>query len=138
MPYWVVERIVAALGDRGRALAGAEILILGVAYKKDVDDLRESPALKLIEILEARGAKVSYHDPFVPTLRTRRLRRYDVLELDSVPIDAGSLGRFDCVVIATNHSAFDWDAIVASSRLVVDTRNATRGVTSHRERIVRA
>ena len=138
MPYWVVERIVAALGDRGRALVGAEILILGVAYKKDVDDLRESPALKLIEILEARGAKVAYHDPFVPTLRTRRLRRYDVLELDSVPIDAESLKRFDCVVVATDHSAFDWEAIVAASRLVVDTRNATRGVTSHRSKIVPA
>ena len=138
MPYWVVERIVAALGARGRALSGAEILVLGVAYKKDVDDLRESPALKLIEILETRGARVAYHDPYVPTLRTRRLRRYDVLELDSVPIDAASLARFDCVVVATDHSAFDWDAIVAASRLVVDTRNATRGVKSNRGNIVAA
>ncbi|MGH7805487.1 MAG: nucleotide sugar dehydrogenase, partial [Candidatus Binatia bacterium] len=138
MPYWVIDRIVAALGARGRALPGAEILVLGVAYKKDVDDLRESPALKLIEIMEARGARVAYHDPFVPTLRTRRLRRYDVLELDSVPIDAASLARFDCVVVATDHSSFDWDAIVAASRLVVDTRNATRAVTANREKIVAA
>jgi UDP-N-acetyl-D-glucosamine dehydrogenase len=138
MPYWVVERIVAALGAHGRALSGAEILVLGVAYKKDVDDLRESPALKLIEILEARGARVAYHDPYVPTLRTRRLRRYDVLELDSVPIDAASLARFDCVVVATDHSTFDWAAIVAASRLVVDTRNATRGVKSNRNKIVPA
>ncbi len=122
----------------GKPLKGAEILVLGVAYKKDVDDLRESPALKLIEILEARGARVAYHDPYVPTLRTRRLRRYDVLELDSLPIDAASLARFDCVVVATDHSAFDWDAIVAASRLVVDTRNATRRVTRNREKIVAA
>ena len=138
MPYWVVDRLVTALGEHGRALPGAEILVLGVAYKKDVDDLRESPALKLIEILESRGAKVAYHDPFVPTLRTRRLRRYDILELDSVPIDAASLGRYAAVVVATDHSVFDWQAIVSASRLVVDTRNATRRVTSARDKIVLA
>jgi UDP-N-acetyl-D-glucosamine dehydrogenase len=138
MPYWVVEQVVAALSDRGRALKGAKVLVLGVAYKKDVDDLRESPALKVIEILEAGGAEVSYNDPYVPSLRARKLRHYGRFELDSVALTEATLGAADCVLIATDHGAYDYDSVVRSARLVVDTRNATRDVLDHRDRIVKA
>jgi UDP-N-acetyl-D-glucosamine dehydrogenase len=138
MPYYIVQRITEALGERGQTLPGARILVLGVAYKRDVDDLRDSPALKLIEILEARGAIVSYNDPYVASLRTRQLRHYQTFGLDSQPLSIQSLGEADCVVIATDHSAYDYAYIVAHSRLVVDTRNATRRVRERRQRIVKA
>ncbi|MGH7818493.1 MAG: UDP binding domain-containing protein, partial [Candidatus Binatia bacterium] len=138
MPYYVVDRVVDALGRRGRALPGAKVLVLGVAYKKDVDDLRDSPALKLIEVLESRGAIVSYNDPHVPSLRTRRLRHYETFRLDSTPLTPETLAAADCVLIATDHGAYDYEAIVAGSRLVVDARNATRAVRSGREKIVKA
>src|SRR5262245_1811640 len=91
MPYYVVDRVVEALGENGIAIKNDDVLVLGVAYKKDVDDLRESPSLKVIEILEARGARVSYNDPYVSSLRARRLRHYDTFELDSVPITRDAL-----------------------------------------------
>ena len=138
MPYWVVERVVEALSERGCAIKGARVLVLGVAYKKDVDDLRESPSLKVIEILESRGAEVSYHDPYVPSLRARRLRHYETFDLDSVELTEGSLSEADCVLIATDHTAYDYDWIVRTARCVVDTRNATRHVCHGREKIVRA
>ena len=116
MPYWVVERVAEALGQRGKALPGASILVLGIAYKRDVDDLRESPALKVLEILESKGAKVSYNDPYVPSLRARRLRHYDTFELDSAPLDDRTLSAADCVLIATDHGAYDYPAIVAGRR----------------------
>ena len=138
MPYWVVEKVVEALSDGGRALRGAKVLVLGVAYKKDVDDLRESPALKVIEILESRGAQVSYNDPYVPSLRARKLRHYETFELDSVELGEEAVGGADCVLIATDHTAYDYDWIVRTARCVVDTRNATRHVCHGREKIVRA
>jgi UDP-N-acetyl-D-glucosamine dehydrogenase len=138
MPYYVIERVVEALGERGIAIRGARVLVLGVAYKRDIDDLRDSPALKLIEILEARGASVSYNDPYVASLRTRKLRHYGTIELDSVPLDAAALAHADCVVIATDHGAYDWNAIVRVARLVVDTRNATCDVVEGREKIFKA
>jgi UDP-N-acetyl-D-glucosamine dehydrogenase len=138
MPYYVVDRVIEALAERGKALRGARVLVLGVAYKRDVDDLRESPSLKILEILESRGAEIAYNDPHVPSLRTRRLRRYGVLELDAVPLSSDVLGGADCVVIATDHGSYDYDWIVAASRVVVDCRNATRRVTAGREKIVRA
>ncbi len=138
MPYWVVERVVEALSERGRAIKGARVLVLGVAYKKDVDDLRESPSLKVIEILESRGAAVSYHDPYVPSLRARKLRHYETFDLDSVERTEGLPSGTDCWLVATDHSAFDCDWIVAHARLVVDTRNATQDVRHHRETIVKA
>jgi UDP-N-acetyl-D-glucosamine dehydrogenase len=138
MPEHVVERIALALNDRERSVRGARILILGIAYKKDVDDLRESPALRILEILEARGARVAYNDPHVPTLRARKLRHYEPIELDSTPLTPEALGEADAVVIATDHAAYDWDEVVERSRLVVDTRNATRGVRQGREKIVKA
>jgi UDP-N-acetyl-D-glucosamine dehydrogenase len=138
MPYYVVDRVVAALGERGRAIRDARILVLGVAYKKDVDDLRESPSLKVIEILESRGSLVSYNDPYVSSLRARRLRHYDTFELDSVPLTDETLASADCVLVATDHSEYDYDRVVRSSQLVVDTRNATHAVKSGREKIVKA
>jgi UDP-N-acetyl-D-glucosamine dehydrogenase len=137
MPYWVVERAVEALSERGRAIKGAKVLVLGVAYKKDVDDLRESPSLKVIEILESRGAAVSYNDPYVPSLRARKLRHYETFELDSVELTEEVMSGADCVLIATDHGAYDYDWIVQSARLVVDTRNATRDVAHDRDKIVK-
>jgi UDP-N-acetyl-D-glucosamine dehydrogenase len=147
MPRYVVEAVAAALrrqwsvasghgsevqGPAGSAqwgkdagLAGASVLVLGVAYKRDVDDLRESPALVVIDLLRRAGAKVEYNDPYFPVVG--RGRRYD-LQMRSTPLDA--LGRFDCVVIVTDHTSYDYAAIVAQSRLVVDSRNATRGIDS--------
>jgi UDP-N-acetyl-D-glucosamine dehydrogenase len=133
MPYYVVSRITDALNAKGRGIKGAKILIIGLAYKKDVDDVRESPSLKLIELLTEKDAKVDYNDPHVP--KTHRMRKYD-LKMRSVPITVNTLRKYDCVVISTNHTAYDYDFIVSHSRLVVDTRNATAGIRS--SRIIRA
>jgi UDP-N-acetyl-D-glucosamine dehydrogenase len=134
MPYHVVEAIGEALNSRRKSLNGSRVLVMGVAYKKDVDDLRESPSLKIIELLTARGAEVDYNDPFFPQLF--KMRHYDYSHKRSVQIDAKSLASFDCVVIATDHTSYDYAAIVESAKLVVDTRNATRRLLRHRERIV--
>jgi UDP-N-acetyl-D-glucosamine dehydrogenase len=135
MPHYVVLRTMEALNLRGKALKGARVLVLGLAYKKDVDDVRESPAFEVIEHLEHRGALVSYHDPFVP--RTHTMRRYD-LEMVSVPLDAETLKTFDVAVVITDHSDVDYGLVVDHVPLVVDTRNATRNVTRARDRIVKA
>ena len=138
MPYWVVDKVVEALGEEGKALKGAKVLVLGVAYKKDVDDLRESPSLKVIEILESRGAEVSYNDPYVGSLRARKLRHYETFELDSVELGEAALREADCVLIATDHGAYDYEWIVRHARRVVDTRNATKNVRNGREKITKA
>ncbi|MGD9689269.1 MAG: nucleotide sugar dehydrogenase [Phycisphaerales bacterium] len=135
MPGYVVERTVEALRSRGRKIAGARVLILGLAYKPDIDDVRESPSFELIEAFSQLGAAVEYHDPHVP--RTHRMRRHD-LKMTSIELTATALGEFDAVVVSTAHSAYDWAMIVGASRLVIDTRNATAGVTSGRDRIVLA
>lgn len=121
MPYHVVEAVAAALNDRSKPLKGSRILVLGLSYKKDIDDLRESPSLTLIEQLRRRGAIVDYNDPYFPTVG--RGRHYD-LNMTSVPLER--LGEFDCVLIATDHSDYDYERIARESQLVVDTRNATR------------
>lgn len=133
MPYYVVQRTIDALNDRGISINNAKILILGLAYKKDVDDMRESPSLKLIDLFIARGAKVDYNDPYVS--KTRKVRRYD-FQMDSVPLTEDNLASYDCVVISTNHSSYDYGFIVKNSRLVIDTRNATAEVRS--EKIIKA
>jgi UDP-N-acetyl-D-glucosamine dehydrogenase len=135
MPAYVVERLADALNELGRSLNGARILLLGVAYKRDLDDDRESPAYKLMELLDRKRAQLSYHDPFVPTLQPSR--RYD-FRLSSVPLTAETLAAADAVLIATDHSAIDYDLVVRHSRLVVDTRNATRNVREGRDRIILA
>ncbi len=138
MPYWVVDKVVEALSEEGKPIKGAKVLVLGVAYKKDVDDLRESPSLKVIEILESRGAEVSYNDPYVPSLRARKLRHYETFALDSVELEERAVAEAGCVLIATDHSAYDYDWIVRHARRVVDTRNATKNVRQGREKIVKA
>jgi UDP-N-acetyl-D-glucosamine dehydrogenase len=130
MPYFVLEQIAAALNSRQKALNGARVLVLGLAYKRDVDDLRESPSLTIIELLRGKGALVAYNDPYFPTVG--RGRHYD-LNMTCAPLDG--LGQYDAVVIVTDHSSYDYRAIVEQSQLIIDTRNATKGIES--EKIVR-
>ena len=125
MPYHVLASVSGALNRHKKALNGARVLVLGVAYKKDIDDLRESPSLTIIELLQKDGAQVSYHDPYFPFIG--KGRKYD-LQLKCAELS--DLGQYDCVVIVTDHSDYDYARIVKESQLVVDTRNATRGVTS--------
>jgi UDP-N-acetyl-D-glucosamine dehydrogenase len=125
MPYHVVGAISTALNSVRKALNGSRVLILGVSYKKDVDDLRESPALTVIELLKQQGAVVSYNDPYFPVLR--KGRHYD-LQMECASLN--NIGEYDCVAIITDHSDYDYPAIVREAQLVVDTRNATRGIAS--------
>jgi UDP-N-acetyl-D-glucosamine dehydrogenase len=134
MPYHVVDSVAEALSQHKKSLKGAKLLVLGVAYKKDVDDLRESPTLKIMEILKKRGAEFEYNDPYFPHLH--KMRHYDFSHMKSVPLSAENLGKFDAVIISTDHSSYDYVAIVDAAKLVVDTRNATRRVIRHREKIV--
>jgi UDP-N-acetyl-D-glucosamine dehydrogenase len=135
MPQYVVDRVVQALNDDGKAVKGSRICILGVAYKKDVDDPRESPAFPILEGLQERGAIVTYSDPHVPTLPRMR---HHALRMHSTPLTQEVLASQDCVVIVTDHARFDYGFIVANTRLVVDTRNATAGCPAPRARIVKA
>jgi UDP-N-acetyl-D-glucosamine dehydrogenase len=135
MPRFVVGKLVDALNERKKALNGSRILVLGLAYKKDIDDVRESPSLELIELLKHHGASVDYNDPFVP--RTHKMREYD-LKMTSKPITAKSLAGYDAVIISTDHSAYDYQAIVDGAKLVIDTRNATKDVKRNRQKIVKA
>ncbi len=134
MPYHVVDSIADALNRQEKSLKGSRILILGVAYKKDVDDLRESPTLKIMEILQKRGAEFDYNDPYFPQLH--KMRHYDYSHMKSVQLTPGTIAKYDAALIATDHSAYDFGSIVDASKLVIDTRNATRRVMRHREKIV--
>jgi UDP-N-acetyl-D-glucosamine dehydrogenase len=125
MPYYVVDATAAALNEHRKPLKGSRVLVLGMAYKRDIDDLRESPSLTIIELLQRRGALVDYNDPFFPAVG--RGRHYD-LHMKSTPLD--KIGEYDCVMIVTDHSSYDYTAIVREAQLVVDTRNATRGIDS--------
>ena len=125
MPYHVVAAVSSALNQRSKPLKGSRILVLGLAYKRDVDDLRESPSLSIIEMLQQEGAVVAYNDPFFPTVG--RGRKYN-LNMASQPTD--NLAGYDCVLIVTDHSSYDYARIVEESQLVVDSRNATRGIVS--------
>ncbi len=136
MPAFVVHKVADALNERSKPVKGSKVAILGMAYKKDVDDPRESPGFELMDLLLKKGAVVSYNDPHIPTLP--RMRHYPHLKMASQPLTAEWLASQDCVLIATDHSAYDYAMIVAHSRLVVDTRNATKNVREGRERIVRA
>jgi UDP-N-acetyl-D-glucosamine dehydrogenase len=125
MPYFVIEQIAAALNEQRKPIKGAKILVLGVAYKRDIDDLRESPSLTIIELLREKGAAVAYNDPFFATVGHGR---HYALNMTNTPLD--NLGQYDAVVIVTDHSAYDFKAIVDQSQLIVDTRNATKGIDS--------
>ncbi|MDX1522860.1 MAG: nucleotide sugar dehydrogenase [Anaerolineae bacterium] len=131
MPQYVLGKIADALNEAAKALNGSRVLILGVAYKADIGDLRESPALNLIHLLQEKGAIVTYHDPYVPHMNV------DGLKMTSESLNHDTLQAADCVVIATAHSYYDWNAVVQHSQLVVDTRNATKDETAGQARIVK-
>jgi UDP-N-acetyl-D-glucosamine dehydrogenase len=135
MPDYVVQRTTLALNERGKAVKGAKILVLGLAYKPDIDDVRESPSFELIEKLTHLGATVEYNDPHVPA--THRMRNYD-LHMQSVPLTAQSLRGYDCVIISTHHSAYDWQLIADHAPLIIDTRGTMRNVTGKHDHIIPA
>jgi UDP-N-acetyl-D-glucosamine dehydrogenase len=120
MPRYWAQQVQDALNEHGKAVNGSDVLLLGVAYKKDVSDLRESPALDIMLLLEEKGARVAYHDPYVPDFQ------HDGLEASCVPDLDAALAAADCVIITTDHSDYDWPAIRAAAALVVDTRAALR------------
>ena len=136
MPEYVVSRLGEFLNDDGKPIRGSKICMLGMAYKKDVDDPRESPSFELMELLLQRGADLTYNDPHIPTLPS--MRHYDVPDMDSQELTPEFLSSQDCVLIATDHSAYDYDFIVEHASMVLDTRNATKSVTANREKIRKA
>jgi len=136
MPQYVVDKLSLALNARGKSVNGSSILVLGLAYKPDVDDVRESPSFELIEKLSDLGAKVDYNDPHVPA--THRMRKYGDLGMKSVALTPESLSGYDAVLISTNHKAYDWQQVVDHAKLIIDTRGATRKVTGRRDHIVMA
>ena len=133
MPRYVVSRVMEALNDRGKPLKGSKVLVLGAAYKPDVDDVRESPALDVIGLLQKKGARVEYHDPYIPHIH----HEYDGWHMDSITDVMKSVQEADAVVIVTNHKVYDYEAIVASANFVFDSRNATRKVVHAGEKVVR-
>jgi UDP-N-acetyl-D-glucosamine dehydrogenase len=123
MPYYVLSRTTTALGSHGKALRGAKALVLGVAYKKDISDARESPSLKIIELLEKRGATVSYHDPYIPQITLPN----PGTKLSSVSLTDDALAAADCVIIATDHSGLDYHRVAEKAQIIIDTKNVLRG-----------
>lgn len=136
MPQYVVDKTVRALNSHGKPTRGSRILLLGLAYKPDIDDVRESPSFELIEKLEELGAHVDYNDPHVP--KTHYMRRWGDIGKTSVELSPESLNRYDCVLIATNHAAYDWQIVADHAKLIVDTRNALANITGPRDHIVKA
>jgi UDP-N-acetyl-D-glucosamine dehydrogenase len=136
MPAYVAGKVADALNEAGKPLKGSKVALLGMAYKKDIDDNRESPGLELMELLLKKGAVVCYNDPHIPHLGPTR--RHPDLQMSSQPLTPDFLLAQDCIVVVTDHSAYDWEAILPHARLVIDTRNATRRATHGRERIIAA
>ena len=133
MPRYVVSRILDAMNDRGKALKGSKVLVLGAAYKPDIDDVRESPALDVIGLLKKKGADVEYHDPYIPHIH----HEYDGWQMDSVKDVMQSVRDTDAVVIITNHKAYDYETIVKEAKFIFDSRNATRKIADVGEKVVR-
>jgi UDP-N-acetyl-D-glucosamine dehydrogenase len=125
MPYFVIDQLADALNKRRKSINGSKILVLGLAYKRDIDDLRESPSLTIVELLREKGADVSYNDPFFPSVGQGR---HYALNMTNTPLE--NLGSFDALLIVTDHSSYDYPAIVEQAQLVLDTRNATKGIQS--------
>jgi UDP-N-acetyl-D-glucosamine dehydrogenase len=121
MPYYVVENAARFMNEEKKALKGSKVLVLGAAYKKDIDDMRESPSLRLIELFERQGCKVDYNDPYVPKLF--KMRKYNYT-MKSVPLSVNNLKKYDLVVLSTDHSDYDYKMIAENSQLILDTRNA--------------
>jgi UDP-N-acetyl-D-glucosamine dehydrogenase len=136
MPEYVIERTMQALNEHGKPLKGAKILILGLAYKKDVDDVRESPSVVLIELLKKLGAKVDYHDPHIPAAKP--MREHNITHMKSVALTPANLKQYDCVLISTDHSTVDYDLVCEHAQLVVDTRNATGNKKRPAKKVYRA
>ena len=130
MPGYVVTKTMEALNEHRKSLKGSKVLVLGLAYKKDIDDLRESPSIELIELLREKGAKVDYNDPYIP--KTHKQRKHD-LKMVSKKLSATMIGGYDVVLISTDHSDYDYSWIVKHAKLVVDTRNATAGVRASKK-----
>jgi UDP-N-acetyl-D-glucosamine dehydrogenase len=135
MPRYVISKTTEALNEHRKSLKGSRVLVLGLAYKKDIDDLRESPSIELIELLREKGARVDYNDPHIP--RTHKQRRHD-LKMTSKKLSAKMLAGYDVVLISTDHSDYDYDWIVKNAKLVVDARNATAAVASAGKKVVKA
>jgi UDP-N-acetyl-D-glucosamine dehydrogenase len=135
MPQYVIQRTMEALNAKKKSLNGSKVLLLGVAYKKDIDDVRESPSMELIKLLEEKGAKVDYNDPYIPIIP--EMREYNIKK-KSVVLTATMMKKYDLVLIATDHSDYDFKWIVKNSKLIVDTRNATADVKTGRSKIVKA
>ena len=135
MPYYVIQRVMDALNHRKKSINGSRILLLGLAYKKDVDDPRESPSFKLIELLQEKGAEVLYNDPHIPTIPL--VRKYS-FSMDSTELTSKTLTDIDCVLLATDHSAYDYQFILDHADLIVDTRNAFNGLKGAAEKVVQA
>jgi UDP-N-acetyl-D-glucosamine dehydrogenase len=127
MPYFVLDQIAAGLNEHSKSIKGSKILVLGLAYKRDVDDLRESPSLTILELLRQRGATIAYNDPYFPTVGHGR---HYALNMTNTPLD--NLGSYDAVVIVTDHTSYNYKQIVEQSNLVIDTRNATKGIVSNK------
>ena len=119
MPQWVAGKVADALNEHGKAIKGSRILVLGLAYKKNIDDSRESPAVEIMDLLQAKGAQIEYSDPHIPVFPRKRDYAFD---LKSVDLDAQNLAAYDCVVIATDHDKFDYELLRDHARLIVDTR----------------
>lgn len=132
--YYVINKITRALNDENKSLKDAKIFVLGVAYKKDIDDMRESPAIKIIELLRKQGANITYHDPYIPVIEPHG---GCTLHLESVPLTDGVLSAADCVLILTDHSSVDYERVAEQAKLIVDTRNATKNVLHNREKIAK-
>ena len=135
MPYYVVQKLSEALNKFSKSINGSKVLILGMSYKKNIDDLRESPSLKLMDILYEKGATVDYNDPYIPELWHTRKYQFKNKSVDLTP---ENLQKFDAILVSTDHSDYDWDTIVEHSKIVVDTRNATKDVKKYREKIFKA
>jgi len=135
MPAYVISRVASALNDEGKALRESQVLVCGISYKPNVDDVRESPAAEILKRLDLAGARISYHDPFVPVFP--KMRRYS-FELESVPLDVGMLRTMDCVLIVTDHDTVDWGLIGEHANLIVDTRNVMARVGTVKARVVKA
>ncbi|MEN8192419.1 MAG: nucleotide sugar dehydrogenase [Bacteroidota bacterium] len=133
-PYYVVEKAIAALNSHQKSINGSKVLILGAAYKKNVDDMRESPSLKLIEILRDKGASVDYNDPFIPNLPATRKYKYD---MESIDITEENLAKYDLVLLSTDHDAYDYKFICKNSSLILDTRNAFKNCGIEKDHIVK-
>jgi UDP-N-acetyl-D-glucosamine dehydrogenase len=132
--YYVVNKVVRALNKENKSLKDAKILVLGVAYKKDIDDMRESPALKIMELLRQQGANITYHDPYIPVIEPHG---GSTMHMESVPLSDEALAAADAVLILTDHSTVDYERVAAQAKLVVDTRNAAKNVVENREKIIK-